>query len=216
MKTRFFSFLTILFFTSAALQAQDDKLRFSVLGGLNLQNINGKDFDGDKLENKLLPGFHAGVNVIANIAPDFYFQPGLLFSTKGAKDDGSDTRIMISYIELPLNLLYRADLGEGKILLGFGPYAGFGIGGKLKDDDGTSYDIEFRNKITGSNGQAFYLKRLDMGGNIFFGYELASGLFATLNAQLGMLNIYPEYEAFEDSEISMKNTGFGLSLGYRF
>ncbi|MDX9725096.1 MAG: outer membrane beta-barrel protein [Bacteroidales bacterium] len=216
MKTVIFSFLTVLLLTSSALQAQDDKFRFSVLGGLNLQNINGKDFDGDKLENKLLPGFHAGVNALVNIAPDFYFQPGLIFSTKGAKDDESDTRIKVSYVELPLNLLYRADLGEGKVLLGFGPYAAFGIGGKLKDEDGTSYDIEFKNKITGTNGQSFYLKRLDMGGNIFFGYEMASGLFATLNAQLGMLNIYPEYEAFEDSEISMKNTGFGLSLGYRF
>lgn len=51
MKTVIFSFLTVLLLTSSALQAQDDKFRFSVLGGLNLQNINGKDFDGDKLEN---------------------------------------------------------------------------------------------------------------------------------------------------------------------
>jgi hypothetical protein len=41
-----------------------------------------------------------------------------------------------------------------------------------------------------------------------------SGLFGQINAQLGMLNIYPKYEG--TSEPTWNNTGFGLSVGYRF
>jgi hypothetical protein len=48
---------------------------------------------------------------------------------------------------------------------------------------------------------------------------MASGLFLQLNAQLGMLKINPEdnrnIKAYGD-QLSVKNTGFGLSLGYRF
>jgi outer membrane protein OmpA-like peptidoglycan-associated protein len=34
-------------------------------------------------------------------------------------------------------------------------------------------------------------------------------------AQLGMVNINPEYKILPDDKSSIKNTGFGLSLGYR-
>jgi len=86
MKTRFLTILTILALSITMASAQGtDKMSFGVLGGVNFQNLNGKDMSGDKLENEMLIGFHAGVNVQIPIAPQFYFQPGLIFSTKGAK-----------------------------------------------------------------------------------------------------------------------------------
>jgi hypothetical protein len=51
------------------------------------------------------------------------------------------------------------------------------------------------------------------------GFEMAGGLFLQLNAQLGMLKINPEdnrlIQIYSD-QLSVKNTGFGLSMGYRF
>jgi hypothetical protein len=42
--------------------------------------------NGDMLENDMIVGYHVGFNVqISPLVPEFYFQPGLLFSTKGAK-----------------------------------------------------------------------------------------------------------------------------------
>ncbi len=115
-----------------------------------------------------------------------------------------------------MNLVYRSQVGNGHVLLGFGPYAALGVGGKVKVNS-ESYDIKFKNKVTGSNGTGeVYLRPLDAGANIFFGYELSSGLFAQLNAQLGLLKLNPEYEGISDDDGSMKNTGFGVSLGYRF
>lgn len=195
---------------------------FGILGGVNFQTFNGKDYDGDKLEYDMLIGFHAGVNVLIPLVPEFYFQPGLLFSTKGAKNTGSvmTSTYSISSIELPLNLVYRASLGNGYILLGFGPYVSYGMMGKAKHEGGSlSYeaDIEFKNVVeTGDPLTTSYFKAFDAGGNIFVGYEMAGGIFLQLNTQLGMLNIQPEDERRLNDESVTKNTGFGLSLGYRF
>jgi len=226
MKTKIFSFLVLLILTGSVAYAQSTtKLSFGVLGGVNFQNLNGKDVNGDKLTNKMLVGYHAGVNIQIPIAPQFYFQPGLLYSTKGAKDDytllgttyTSTTRL--SYIELPLNLVYKAQLGNGYFMLGFGPYVGYGFAGKVVTKGGSvSLDqkIKFTNVVeTGDDPTVPYYKALDVGGNIFAGYELANGLFFQFNTQLGMININPEYKILTDDKSVVKNTGFGLSLGYR-
>ena len=61
------------------------KPSFGIYGGINFQNINGKDASGTKLENSLVTKFHVGVNEDIPIAPEFYFQVGLQFIGKGAK-----------------------------------------------------------------------------------------------------------------------------------
>ncbi len=196
---------TILLLITIMAQAQTS---FGVRAGINLQNINGK-FNGDKLENKITTGFNIGVNAEIGVAPDFYFQPGLLFTTKGAKlQDGSPfEKISLSYIEVPLNLIYKPVLGTGKLIAGFGPYVAYGIGGKYKADGGGDQDIDF-----GNDADEDDVKPLDMGANLLFGYEFANKLSVQMNAQLGLLNLMPE----GDSDNSIKNTGFGFSLGYRF
>jgi Outer membrane protein beta-barrel domain len=218
------SIILVLFIVSISFitQAQSEgHLSFGLRGGVNFQNINGKDDNGDKVSNTLVPKFHIGANVEIPIATDFYVQPGLMFITKGAKNSSSSGtgKINISYIELPINLLYKPSLGKGKLLLGFGPYIGYGIGGKVKFDGtgiSTSETIKFQNteKITDPDGA--YLKPLDAGANILFGYELSSKLSAQLNAQLGLTKINSKNEKDPSDKTSAKNTGFGLSIGYRF
>ncbi len=87
MKTKFIALILGMLSVSGSMMAQDDaKVTFGLLGGVNFQNFTGKDSDGDPIEdNGLIPGFHAGLNVLLPVAPDFYVQPGLLFSTKGAR-----------------------------------------------------------------------------------------------------------------------------------
>jgi hypothetical protein len=45
---------------------------------------------------------------------------------------------------------------------------------------------------------------------------MGNGIFFRLNTQLGMLNINPEDKRIPDDQSAWKNTGFGLSVGYRF
>jgi hypothetical protein len=226
MKTRTIFLLAALTFFGVSANAQTDGISFGLRGGLNMQNISGKDLNGDKLELSLVPRFHAGFAVGIPVAPDFYFQPGLLFSTKGAKSESNFLGINmaaeynISYIEMPLNFLYRPLLGNGHFLLGFGPYLAYGIGGKAKfivNDSSTEEDLVFTNEYQSANPYDWkYLKHLDYGGNIFFGYELSGGLSLQLNAQLGLAKINSDNTTLPDNKSEFRNTGFGLSLGYNF
>ncbi len=210
MKEKFIFITLILILSVSQVFAQgsdNSKTSFAILGGVNLQNLNGKDMNGDKLKNDMLVGFHAGVNVQIPVAPQFYFQPGLLFSTKGAKI--SSTSYKLSYVELPLNFVYKALLGNGYFMLGFGPYLAYGIGGT---------NIEFKKVVESGDSNAIkYIKPFDAGANLFFGYELPAGIFLQLNTQLGLIDINPKDNRVSgDNKSTLKNTGYGLSLGYRF
>ncbi|MCU0458842.1 MAG: PorT family protein [Bacteroidales bacterium] len=230
MKTRILSVIAILVLSVTVLQGQVD---FGIVAGPNFQNMVGKDGDGDKVTNGLLTGFHAGVTAAVPIATDFYFQTGLLFSQKGSRNNlgllptknGSDdyyTTTRVSYLDLPLHLLFRPAFGEGHILVGFGPYLAVGLGGKQTVDyeaiPAMEQKIKFKNQISTEEYWDLdhtYLRRFDAGADFFVGYELSMGLWFRLNAQLGLLNMMPDIEEW-DNESILKNTGFGVSAGYNF
>lgn len=229
MKLRIFSLVAILVMSVTALQAQ---VSFGVAAGPNFQNMVGKDAGGDKITNGLIIGFHLGVTASIPVAPDFFFQTGLLFSQKGSKNNeglipaksaGGDynTTTRISYIELPLHLLYRPELGSGHIIVGFGPYVAFGLGGtqsvEYPNNPTFEQKIKFKNAINLEEywdmDHVFY-RRLDAGADIFAGYEMDMGLYVLLKTQLGLLNMMTDVEDWDRPVL--KNTGFGVSVGYNF
>ena len=184
---------------------------FGIRAGINFQNLNGKDASDRNLKNKMKVGVNIGANAEIPVAEDFYVQPGLLFSTKGAKIENTDTKVNLSYLEIPINLLYKPVLGDGNLLLGFGPYIGFAVGGKIGDTD-----IKFEKEVSQAEAATgAYSKRFDAGANLLVGYELSSRISAQLNAQLGLVNIQPKVTGL-DTDAKTKNTGFGISIGYRF
>jgi Outer membrane protein beta-barrel domain len=223
--------ITAIVLSTIVLQAQQKttqtgRTSFGIRGGVNFQNINGKDDNGDKLENDMLTGFNVGINAEIPVGTDFYFQPGLLYSIKGAKSKDVvpgqtiNGKIKIGYIELPLNLIYKPLLGNGHLLLGFGPYVALGINGKATYTGGginESSDIKFQNTVNPNDPDNFvYLRSIDAGANFLAGYEFSNKLSFQLNAQLGLTKINPEYEGVSNDETAAKNTGFGFSLGFRF
>jgi hypothetical protein len=223
MKMSNFIFTCILALFATALQAQSGRTSFGILGGVNFQNIYGKDFQGNDLDNDLVTGFHVGVNAQIPIASEFYFQPGLLFSTKGSKgtENAFTTTYRLSYIEMPLNLVYKGALGNGFVMVGFGPYIGYGIQGRVKQEGSGSSsldsDVVFKNSVGNSDPLTTpYFRAFDVGGNVFAGYEWVNGIFMQLNSQLGMVEINPDDNRLPGNKTSLKNIGFGLSLGYRF
>lgn len=225
------SLILVMAFSIFLLQAQEEKnnsggTTFGIRGGVNFQNINGKANNGDKIKNDLLTGFNVGFNAEIPLAPAFYLQPGLLFTTKGAKSKDVilgqtfNTKINIMYVEMPLNFLYKPLLGNGHLLMGFGPYVALGVGGKVTYDGigaSTERDIVFKNTVkVGDASDVYYVRPLDAGANLLFGYEFASKISMQLNAQLGLMKINSEYEVAPNDKREEKNTGFGISLGYRF
>jgi len=236
MKTKLFPIILILMLIYPQLFSQkrpkpDTGIHLGVVAGATIQNLYGKDFWGEKLDNKFIIGYQAGVNVNIPIVPDFYLQPGLLFSSAGAKQkiiespsksDGNEVTntIRINYLEIPLTFLFRPQVGDGHLLLGIGPYAGYGLFGKARTKEGSSssdIDIKFRNKVTPSDPSGYaYFRPFDAGGALLFGYEMYSGLFLQLNGQLGLMKVNPQYESLTNNKTSIKNWGFGISAGFRF
>jgi hypothetical protein len=160
MKTKMLLLAGLLILISHSVKAQDEGVSFGIRAGVNIQNFNGKDLTGDKLELNLVPRFHAGVVAEIPIAPEFYFQPGLLYTTKGAKSDNEflgidmSAEYNLSYLELPLSFVYKPQLGNGYFFLGFGPYVSYGIGGKAKfnvANVSTETDIEFEKEYESLN-----------------------------------------------------------------
>lgn len=218
MKTKIMLVTAMVVLTMAG-HAQS-KTTFGLRSGINFYNINGKDANGRKYDGNLKPGFNIGVNAEVPIGIDFYVQPGVLFTTKGAKDiyTGND-KLTLSYIEVPVNLLYKPSLGTGRLILGFGPYIAFGAGGKYKYGNNGELDVRFKNDITTAefiSNSTLYYKTIDAGANLLFGYEMTNNISVQLNAGLGLTNNSPKVNGSEDGIGTTKNTGFGISVGYRF
>jgi hypothetical protein len=55
--------------------------------GINFQNFNGKDQEGNMLDNNLVTRFNAGVNVEIPVAVDFLLHPGFLLNTKSTSPE---------------------------------------------------------------------------------------------------------------------------------
>ena len=224
MKARNILFLTSMMIVAHSITAQDGAqgTTFGVIGGVNYFNLVGDDSVGDAVENDALLGFQGGVFMRIPLANQFYLQPGLLYVQKGAKNESDLGKITyrLSYAELPINFLYKAQVGAGSILLGFGPYVAYGINGNVNVESGCvslDNDIVFQNEVAVTDPLTnFYAKRVDAGANIFFGYELAGGLSVQFNAQLGMLDVNSDDNRVVDDKTSIRNTGFGISLGYGF
>lgn len=227
LKHLMFSGLLMASLSTVAVKSQA-QVQIGVRAGVNFSNISGKYEDGDKIEdNKLLPGFHAGITFDIPVADEFAVQPGLLFSTKGVhykNNDGDSYKEIPYYAEIPVNFLYKPELGNGRLLLGAGPYVAYGLGGKWKekyDGETESGKLKFKSDVSEDDwenlgeDEYYYGKPLDFGANLLAGYEFSNKLSLQLNAQLGMANITPKYNG-EKTDGNIKNVGFGISLGYKF
>jgi len=98
--------------------------------GLNLATMIGEDFENSKIKIGPQIGclFEIGTGNVLT------FQPGFVFSNKGATLEGEegDASLNFWYLEWPLNGVVNLDVGKGKIQIFAGPYIGFCIAAKMK------------------------------------------------------------------------------------
>lgn len=217
------SLVSALIFSASAQRATSmvrtaPKTTFGIQGGVTFFNITGKNGSGGDLTNKVVTGFSGGVNAEIPLAAGFYIQPGVDFTRKGAENGNYKTTL--NYIDIPLTFIYKPLVGTGNLLLGVGPYLGIGVGGKSKfSNSGNSaaieQDVVFNDDYNSTTPLAPQFKKLDAGANFLAGYEFANKVSLNLKAQLGLRNINPNTSTSND-KTSLKNTGFGVSLGYRF
>ncbi|TXH58904.1 MAG: PorT family protein [Bacteroidia bacterium] len=167
--------------------------------GGRFSNISGKDAPSAA---KMKAGFQAGVNYAIGIADEFYIQPGVNFVANGFKAEvlSKDVVTNYNYLQVPVTLQYKPVLGAGKLVLGVGPYAGFGIGDISVKTDGDKVKSDWPSGM----------KKFDAGAKVQVGYELNNGVYFILNADQGLTKL-------SDSNNPPKtfNSAFGVSVGFR-
>lgn len=195
-----------LLLIGAMTQAQTARFGFSAGAALASQSSKTS---GISINSDSKAGFTLGVMSDISLSDAFSFQPGLNFTQKGGKFDFSDlgfpgagdVNYTLNYLELPLNVVFKANAGSGKFFVGAGPSLGFGLSGKVKSGSDEE-DVNF-----GSNTEDD-LKPFDFGGNILAGYELSNGLFFALNYNTTLNNLSTE------SDVTTRNRYFGIRIGY--
>ncbi|MCE3283086.1 MAG: hypothetical protein K0Q66_1823 [Chitinophagaceae bacterium] len=197
---------------ASGLEAGAQATEFGVRGGVSFQTLTGQDNNGNAFSNKLAPRLHAGVNVSIPVAPNFYVRPELLYAGKGTKSPAGN-QYHLNYVEVPVNVIYKTPMGSGKLILGGGPYAAFGVGGKVAFASGGEDNVKFENNVTVMEANTAYYKQTDAGVNVLGGYEFGK-MSLQLNAQLGLVNIYPAFNGVQGNA-SLKNSGVSLSVGYK-
>jgi hypothetical protein len=226
----------ILSFAALAISfAAMSQARVGVKGGWNLSSISVNN-DGSVDNDKSLSGFNIGVIADFPLVPRILsFQPGVFYTTKGAKlesgDKNSTTSVYRkfttrpSYIEVPLNIVGKIPVGaDTRLFAGIGPYFAFGVAGKNKVSSSiggvtttTESDIKWDDDTpfnTGDPNQGYdKLKRFDWGGNLMVGAEI-HGLILSAQYGLGFAKIN---SGGDDSRNDKnKNRVFSLSAGFLF
>lgn len=221
----FFLFLTTIQFISA-------QAKVGIIAGANFSNAYVENENGDIQNTKIIPGIRVGLTFDIPVIGNFYIQPAAVYSQKGFKQNSNwfsgidnEFEATVSYIEVPVNLLFKPEVGSGNLVLGAGAYAGYGLGGKWETQTDVtigdiiiknSGDVIFKNDIIdGEFGNYLYGKPLDYGVNLIAGYDFWGSFSLQIQAQFGLANIQPEINGQQPERI-FKNRGYNVSVGYKF
>jgi hypothetical protein len=185
----------------AAVSQAQFTLGVKVGGNLDNQKVsvsNGSIYASDNLR-----GYHAGLIGELDLGSNFYLQPQVLFSRKGAMHFSStgahETKVRMSYVELPVNVVYKLDLPFGKVFAGAGGAFSYAVGGK-QEQNGVSTKI-YRSGVR-------EWKREDLSLTFTAGVEFDNGLFASINSQKGLFDVH------KASDVTVKNKTLSVSVGY--
>ena len=214
---------------------QKGKISYGIRAGLNISNIAGEygPASEDKLDLDSRAGFHVGAVVDIPITNGFYVQPGLLFTTRGAKESDSYSESGYSeemsmkyqpmYLQIPVLASFRADVSRSvNVQVNVGPHFAFGLGGKCKseysDSDGNSESdkIPFFGKSS-EDKERFGAKRFDLGLTFGAGVTIKKHYYVGIAYDLGLMNmaIHDEDGAY-GKDVKFHNRNFSIQVGYTF
>lgn len=229
MKKRFLISIAALAAFASSAGAQG----LGIYGGFNFFNQTVLIDDNRESGFSYRTHFHGGLDYELRLAPNLYFAPGMLYSSKGTQDERAEAgaiKYRVNYLELPFNVVFKPDLGSrSKLILSAGPYVAYAMNGKVKDGWKNTLDIPgFENVIpdvdyievfTSKRNMKFGshneddLRRVDRGLNFGLGVMNPRGFFVKGTAQIGFRDIGPKRD---DHDFTVRNKGISLSLGYRF
>ncbi len=205
---RLFFLPVLLIFAGGMAHGQD--LRFGVKTGLSFasQSIDNPDI----LSTNSIPTYNIYVYAEKPLRNDFYVEGALGLMGKGVTtyQNALTTTIQLTYVDIPVNLLYKFTLPNlGKLYVGGGPYVSVGVSGNIQfqnTNNASGESVEF------GNDQDY--KRLDLGAELTAGFEFNNRLTFNTSYALELNNIAPDNTT--DSTNSIKNRVFSIGLGFHF
>lgn len=139
-------------------------------------------------------GILGGIYLNVPSGKELIFRPGIEIVSKGTrqKDDYSsyDYPVIFTFLDFPINILYKTNNTKGFLIAGGGPVIGVPI-----KDYYTQYPL-----------------KTEIGINGLIGYELAIGFSLNFNYTFGISNASKNKQIY--SKIS--NRYLGITLGYSF
>lgn len=195
------------------------EVKFGVKAGMNMTSL-GSDFK-DALEGfdqKTKIGFHIGAFVDLGITENFYIQPGLYYSNKGAKFEAKENsdykvKVNLSYLEIPILASYRFRLSDNmKLHINTGPYLAYGLGGKFKFEP-SELEEAMDGDVKAFDEDEGDLKRFDFGWSFGAGVNF-SAVYVGLKYDLGFSNIAGD--SYDEVDVKIHNRNFSVSVGYTF
>jgi hypothetical protein len=200
--------------------------------GVNFSGVTAENESGNEETTRSMPGILLGLTAYVPVISNFYVQPGIFYAKKGFKQAtggyyglANNFEVKVSYVELPFNILYKPKLATGRLMLGAGPYVGYGTGGTWESDNviqigdimtdskgKTIFKDDFED---GEFGNYLYGRPWDYGLNFLAGYEFLGNFSAQVNVQAGLANLQPKTGG-KNRDGSLRNNSLGFTVGYKF
>jgi len=185
--------LMVLF---ATLPAQAQKIRVGIKLGTAISNCTIKSVE-PVIETTTKGGISGGLFAHIPLKKRLAIRPGVEFINKGAQIKKTyngyysysiNENIRLSYLDVPVNLLYDMPFRTFKLFIGGGPVASFLLNKK-------------NNKDISAN---------DLGTNVLVGFEWPVGAALMINYTHGFKNV----STSANKDNSIKNYYLGITLGY--
>ncbi|WP_080779141.1 porin family protein [Chryseobacterium phocaeense] len=200
---------------------------FGVKGGFNASTLTKSDdtYDYDS-DQRLKPGFNAGVFVNIPVAQKFSIQPEVLFNQLGSKTEEKDVYYInsdrytreidykknLNYIAVPVMVQYNI---LPQLYVEAGPEFGFLIGGKDKGDITLS---QTSGNTTSTQKTSFSEKiNKDLYSTFNFGIGIGAGYYFTQNFGVtarftaGVTDIFKH-----NNGDAVRNNAFQVGVAYKF
>lgn len=208
--------------------ASQAQFRFGPQVGLNIASLSVENTDGMDINSRI--AYNIGAIAEYNLSETMALQSGLIYSSKGATAEASDSEefmgevmtysmdasVAINYLEIPVNFKYFIPAGSTKIFLSAGPYMAFAMGGKSEFDMTMSYEgmseteSESEDLKFGSSEEDDF-SSTDFGLNFGAGVEIKNFVISAQYG-LGLTNIDP----VEVDGESTKVNNLSFSVAYMF
>ncbi len=201
MKKFLFAVAGLLAFSTMtfAQKANAGDFNVGITAGGGLSSIRTDEIEMDGIyEEKSIANIQAGVVFDYAFVDNLFLEGGVTFQRKGKKVEtmGVENKTNMFYVEIPVTMNYRINIGDFGLIPQFGPYVGIGVGGKAKTE---VLGQEVETDVFG-DGAA---ERLDFGLRMGAGLAFTDNFKLTLGYDMGLLNNIRGIEGVD--EVKNKN-----------